>query len=357
MTPLDCILSGDSLKILCDLPGSIADLIFADPPYNLQLQHELWRPNMTRVDAVDDDWDRFDDFAAYDAFTRAWLGEARRVMKPTATIWISGTYHNIFRVGTILQDLGFWILNTVNWSKPNATPNFRGTRLKNDSEFVIWAKYSETSRYTFNHHVMKQFNGGKQLGSTWTIPVCGGAERLRGADGKKLHPTQKPEVLLERIVLASSQPGDVMLDPFLGSGTTAAVAKRLRRHWIGIERDPVYVEAAQRRIEAVEPLHAEHPNVAEPAAKPVRISFAMLLEQQLVQPGQQLYLDEPNCEAIIRADGKLQAGGLSGSIHGLGARLKGVPSCNGWMHWFYQDEQHGERQLINELRQRVRNAQ
>src|SRR5712691_7012705 len=218
--PINQILKGDTLTVLPALPKASIDLIFADPPYNLQLQQELWRPNLTQVDAVDDDWDQFDNFAAYDEFTRAWLKAAREVMKDTATIWVSGSYHNIFRVGTIMQDLGFWLLNTITWFKPNAMPNFRGTRLKNDVEFVIWAKRSEKARYTFNHHQMKQFNFGKQLGSMWEIPVCGGQERLKDSEGKKLHPTQKPEELLKRIIVASSKPGDIVLDPFLGSGTT-----------------------------------------------------------------------------------------------------------------------------------------
>ena len=234
------IIKGDCIETLQKLPEGSVDLIFADPPYNLQLQQDLWRPNHTHVAAVDDKWDQFDDFAAYDAFTRSWLLAARRVMKKTSTIWVSGTYHNIFRVGNILQDLDFWILNTITWFKPNAMPNFRGTRLKNDVEFVIWAKYSEKSKYTFHHHLMKQFNDSKQLGSVWTIPVCGGAERLKDETGKKLHSTQKPEELLKRIILASSNVSDVVLDPFLGSGTTAAVAN----NFIGVglvlnERKPI----------------------------------------------------------------------------------------------------------------------
>ncbi len=350
---IDTILRGDSVEMLDTLPDNLVDLVFADPPYNLQLQNDLWRPNMTRVDAVNDAWDQFEDFAAYDRFTRDWLTAIRRVMKPTATIWVSGTYHNIFRVGALLQDLGFWILNTVNWLKPNATPNFRGTRLKNDSEFIIWAKYSESSRYTFNHHAMKHFNAGKQLGSTWTIPVCAGIERLRGTDGKKLHPTQKPEALLERIILASSQPGDLLLDPFLGSGTTAAVAKRLRRHWIGIERDSTYIEAALKRIEAVTPLDQSDPRAAEPRPKPIKIPFAALLEAGYLQPSDTLQLDSPDCLAVILPDGNLQVGALCGSIHGLAAQLKDVPSCNGWMHWYAQDAT-GEKRLLDEFRQQFR---
>lgn len=351
--PINQILRGDTLDILPTLPAHTVDLIYADPPYNLQLQNDLWRPNLTRVDAVDDDWDRFDDFAAYDTFTRAWLTHARRVMKDTATIWVSGTYHNIFRVGTLMQDAGFWVLNTVTWHRPNAMPNFRGVRLKNDVEFVIWAKYTKDSRYTFNHQLMKQYNEGKQLGCLWSIPVCGGGERLKNESGKKLHPTQKPEALLERIILASSQPGDVVFDPFLGSGTTAAVAKRLRRRWLGIERDPVYLEAAQQRIDEAQPLTNDDPMVTS-SSKPGRMPFMVLIQHGLLQPGQTLLLDSPKHEAVIRSDGHLQAGDLIGSIHRLGAMLKGAPSCNGWVHWRYWDESAGAYLPIDTLRQRLR---
>jgi len=350
---LDQLIQGDGLEILPQLqPGSV-DLVFADPPYNLQLQQDLWRPNMTLVDAVDDEWDQFADFAAYDQFTAQWLAAVRAVMRDTATIWISGTYHNIFRVGTLLQNLDFWVLNTIAWSKPNAMPNFRGTRLKNDVEFVIWAKKSAKSTYTFHHHLMKQFNAGKQLGSVWTIPVCGGPERLRDEDGKKLHPTQKPEELLRRIILASSNPGDVVLDPFVGSGTTVAVAKRLRRHWIGIERDPVYSRAAQQRVAAVHPLDADDPLfVREPEIQ--RVPFTRLLERGYLKPGQPLYLDQPAATAIILDNGHLRANGFVGSIHQLGARLKQSPSCNGWTHWYFTDENTGQRQPLDTLRRKIR---
>ncbi len=308
---------------------------------------------MTLVDAVDEDWDQFESFSAYDDFTRKWLLAVRAVMKPTATIWISGTYHNIFRVGTIMQDLGFWLLNTIAWFKPNAMPNFRGTRLKNDVEFVIWAKHSKSSRYTFNHHNMKRYNDGKQLGCSWSIPVCGGQERLRDVDGKKLHPTQKPEELLERIIVASSNPDDIVLDPFVGSGTTAAVAKRLHRHWIGIERDPAYVSAAQKRIREVQPLPPEDPLV-QVRIQPPRVPFKTLLERGLLAPGQRLYLDRSDQHAIICADGKLQANGHAGSIHQLGAKLRGKPSCNGWLHWYFIDEETGQHRAIDVLREVVR---
>ena len=334
---VNCILQGDTLALLPTLAAGCVDLVFADPPYNLQLNGELWRPNLTKVDAVDDAWDQFGSFANYDEFTRQWLSGVRRVMKEDATIWVSGTYHNIFRVGAIMQDLGFWLLNTVSWWKNNATPNFAGTRLKNDVEFVIWAKKSESSRYTFHHQRMKTFNDfapGKQLGSVWKIKATGGTERLRDEDGKKLHSTQKPEELLRRIILASSNPGDVVLDPFLGSGTTAAMAKYLRRQWIGIERDADYVQMAQARIDAITPLAEDDPLIAV-EAKPPRVPFAELIAAGYLRVGDRLYLDQPDCEALILADGSLQADDASGSIHRLGARLKGTPSCNGWKHWYY----------------------
>jgi modification methylase len=352
---IDQILRGDSIDILQQLPENSVDLVFADPPYNLQLQQELWRPNHTHVNGVNEDWDQFDDFDAYDAFTRAWLLGGRRVMKTTGTLWISGTYHNIFRVGNLLQNLGFWILNTITWFKPNAMPNFRGTRLKNDVEFVIWAKYSESSTYTFHHHLMKQFNDQKQLGSVWTIPVCGGAERLKDANGKKLHPTQKPEELLKRILLASSDVGDVVLDPFLGSGTTAAVAKQLRRRWIGIERDDIYIQAAQKRIDQIVPLPTTEPLIQHSfVEKPVRVPFLSLLEQNYLHPGQLLYLDTPDATATILQDGQIEANGFIGSIHRVGAQIKNAPSCNGWVHWYYMDEITGQRHPIDVLRQEIR---
>lgn len=348
------ILTGDCLDILPTLAAGSVDLIFADPPYNLQLGGELWRPNQTRVDAVDDAWDQFADFAAYDQFTRAWLGAARRTLSDSGTIWVSGTYHNIFRVGYILQELGFWVLNTVTWWKPNAMPNFNGTRLKNDVEFVIWAKKHEGGRYTFHHHLMKQFNdfsAGKQLGSVWKIGVCAGDERLKDADGHKLHSTQKPEALLTRIIAASSHPGDLVLDPFSGTGTTAAVAHRLGRRYLAIERDPAYAAAAAARVAAVTPLPPTDPLVTgadRPA--PPRVPFRTLIARGLLRPGDRLYLDKPAVEAVVLADGRVTVAGQVDSIHRLGARLKGAPSCNGWRHWSYIDPVTGERQLLDVLR-------
>lgn len=342
------LLHGDSLDLLNTLPERSVDLVFADPPYNLQLQQDLWRPNMTRVDAVDDAWDHFESFEQYDHFTRAWLSATRRIMNDQSTLWISGTYHNIFRVGVILQDLGFWVLNTITWEKINAMPNFRGTRLKNDVEFIIWAKKSAKSRYTFNHHAMKRYNGGKQLGSVWQIPACGGTERLKNPSGKKLHSTQKPESLLERIIIASSKIGDQVLDPFSGTGTTAAVAKRLHRHYIGIERDPAYWAASMARVDRVIPLALDDP-IFDMPHKPPKIAFQQLIARGQLAIGASLYLDSPQVVAVIRSDGHLQVDDQIGSIHQLASRLKGVPSCNGWMCWFYQDAD-GHQHPINALR-------
>jgi modification methylase len=245
---VDTILMGDCIAEMARLPDKSVDMIFADPPYNLQLGGDLFRPEGGKVDACDDHWDKFDSFAAYDRFTTAWLAEARRILKDNGTIWVIGSYHNIFRVGALLQDASFWILNDVIWRKSNPMPNFRGTRFTNAHETLLWAKKSRTQkRYTFNYHAMKNLNDEKQMRSDWEIPLCTGAERLK-VDGHKAHPTQKPEALLYRVILATSNPGDVVLDPFFGTGTTGAVARTLHRHWIGIERDPGYADLARARI-------------------------------------------------------------------------------------------------------------
>lgn len=367
--PICDVIEGDTLKVLPAWPAKSVDLVFADPPYNLQLRNDLWRPNITKVDAVDDEWDQFagqntaEVFQAYDEFTRAWLSEVRRVMKDNATIWVSGTYHNIFRVGTLMQDLGFWVLNTITWFKPNAMPNFNGTRLKNDVEFVIWAKKSEKSKYTFHHHMMKQFNDfspDKQLGSVWKINATGGAERLKGDDGKKVHPTQKPEELLKRIIVASSNPGDIVLDPFLGSGTTAAVAEQLHRKWIGIEADSGYVGWAKERIRKVKPLSIDDPLIKEAIKqKPQRVAFKQLVDEGYLKPEQKLFLDKIQDDAhtaVIQSSGDLFVNGshqLTGSIHQVGKQLKNAPSCNGWVHWHYQDE-NGQLHPIDDLREKYR---
>ncbi|PJF35368.1 MAG: DNA methyltransferase [Candidatus Thermofonsia Clade 1 bacterium] len=358
--PLDQILQGDCREILARLPERSVDLIFADPPYNLQLQRTLLRPNATEVDAVDDAWDRFDDFAAYDQFTREWLSAARRVLKDTGTLWVIGSYHNIYRVGSILQDLGFWILNDVIWIKSNPMPNFRGVRFTNAHETLLWCKKSkDQKRYTFNYHALKAMNDGKQMRSDWHIPLCTGSERLT-VDGEKLHATQKPEALLYRVILASSKPNDVILDPFFGTGTSGAVAKKLGRHFIGIEREEKYIAAAQARLAAISaPLSADPEMLGhfETKRSAPRIAFAALLEQGWLQPGQVLYFNRERDKAVtLLADGSVRTpSGERGSIHQIGALMAQKPTCNGWEHWYFEDES-GQLRAIDALRERLRKA-
>lgn len=353
--PLNQIIQGDCVEALNGLPEKSADLIFADPPYNLQLSQELWRPNMTKVDAVDDDWDHFESFAAYDQFTRQWLSACRRVLKDTGTLWVIGSYHNIFRVGTILLDLGYWILNDIVWVKTNPMPNFRGVRFTNAHETLIWAKKSEKARYTFNYQAMKAFNADRQMRSDWEIPICSGSERVK-VDGQKAHSTQKPEALLYRVILSSSNPGDVVLDPFFGSGTTGVVAKKLHRRWIGIERDAAYVEIARRRIEAAQPklLEPDVFDVSDRKRKAPRIAFSRLLEHGLLKPGQELYFQtDKNKAACIKPDGRLRYNGYEGSIHQVGRYILGDKPCNGWEHWYFEDEA-GRIESIDRLREIIR---
>lgn len=359
--PLDTIIQGDCVEVLSRLPEKSVDLIFADPPYNLQLQKDLYRPNMTRVDAVDDDWDHFESFEAYDAFSRAWLSACRRVLKDDGTLWVIGSYHNIFRLGVALQDLGYWILNDVVWVKTNPMPNFRGVRFTNAHETLIWASKQQGARYTFNHAAMKQLNENEngdylQMRSDWwLLPLATGRQRLSGPDGRKLHATQKPEALLYRVILAASNPGDVVLDPFFGSGTTGVIARRLHRRWIGIERETRYIEPARQRIEAVQPagFDAAVFDVRSPRRRAARIPFTALLENGLIEPGQALFFQGDNEKpAYVKPDGRLQAGHMEGSIHQLGSRLAGGP-CNGWDQWRYQDE-HGQLHPLDKLRQALR---
>jgi modification methylase len=328
------ILVGDCVAELAKLPADCVDLVFADPPYNLQLQRSLKRPDDSHVDAVDDQWDKFASFSAYDDFTRAWLRACRRVMKPNATLWVIGSYHNIFRVGALLQDLGFWILNDVIWRKRNPMPNFRGRRFANAHETLIWAaREPERTGYTFNYEALKAGNDDIQLRSDWTIPLCTGQERIKGADGKKLHPTQKPEALLARIVLASSRPDDLVLDPFCGTGTTAAIAKRLGRHFIGIEREQAYAQAAEKRVASVAPLPAESLAPFMTAREAPRVAFSALIERGLITPGAKLVDAKRRHRALVRADGAIVLGGAVGSIHRIGAIAQGLEACNGWTFW------------------------
>lgn len=353
---LDRIHQGDNLQILSTLPANSVDLIFADPPYNLQLGGDLWRPNMTKVDAVDDDWDQFSDFEAYDRYTEAWLTACRRVLKDTGTIWVIGSYHNIYRVGKTMMDVGYWTLNDVMWLKTNPMPQFRGVRFANAHETLLWAKKSrEQKKYTFNYHAMRNLNGEKQMRSDWELPLCTGSERIR-VNGEKAHTTQKPEALLYRVILSSSNPGDVVLDPFFGTGTTGAVAKKLHRHWIGIERDPDYVRVAQERIDAiVPPKYEEALYTTKTKRDAPRVPFGILLEAGLLQPGDTLYLDKTRATAQVAADGTLRSGDITGSIHAVGARLLGLPALNGWEHWYYRDES-GQLLPIDNLRAKVRDS-
>jgi modification methylase len=347
------ILVGDCIAEMNKLPAACVDLVFADPPYNLQLEGGLSRPDQSLVDAVDDDWDKFADFATYDRFTRDWLTAARRVMKRDATICVIGSYHNIFRVGAILQDLGFWILNDIVWRKANPMPNFRGRRFTNAHETMIWATRSADAKgYTFNYEALKAGNEDRQVRSDWYFPLCTGGERLKGADGKKVHPTQKPEALLSRLLLAASNAGDLVLDPFFGSGTTGAAAKRLGRRFIGIERDTCYVEAAQARIAAVEPASAEALAPMPSKRSEPRVAFSSLVEAGFVRPGEILIDAAGRHRASIRADGSVSAGPAVGSIHKIGALVQGLPACNGWTFWHV--ERDGRRTLIDDFRSNVR---
>lgn len=350
--PLDRILAGDCIAEIEKLPAASVDLVFADPPYNLQLGGDLRRPDDSLVDAVDDDWDKFASFSDYDAFTRAWLLACRRVLKPDGALWVIGSYHNIFRVGAILQDLGFWMLNDIVWRKANPMPNFRGRRFTNAHETMIWAAREARSKYTFHYEALKGGNDDLQMRSDWHIPLCTGEERLKGADGAKLHPTQKPESLLARVLLSSTNPGDVVLDPFFGTGTTGAVAKALGRHFIGIERDHDYILGAEARIAAVRPLPPEAYSAAPSRRTEVRVPFLALIEAGLVRAGETVTDDRNRFSATVRADGTLALGPVVGSIHKVGALAQGLPACNGWTFWHVMRE--GRPLLIDALRGEIR---
>ncbi|KKX28275.1 site-specific DNA-methyltransferase [Rhizobium sp. LC145] len=352
---LNSIIKGDCVAALEALPDQSVDAIFADPPYNLQLGGTLHRPDHSVVDAVDDEWDQFASFEVYDAFTRAWLLACRRVLKPNGTIWVIGSYHNIFRVGTMLQDLNFWILNDIVWRKTNPMPNFKGRRFQNAHETMIWASRDPKAKgYTFNYDALKASNDDVQMRSDWLFPICSGHERLKGEDGKKVHPTQKPEALLARVIMASTKPGDVVLDPFFGSGTTGAVAKRLGRNFVGIEREQDYIDAATARIAAVEPLGKAELTVMTGKKAEPRVAFNTLIESGLVKPGQVLTDAKRRYSAIIRADGTVASGGDAGSIHRLGAKVQGLDACNGWTFWHFDDGQ--SLRPIDDLRAVIRSG-
>ncbi|MCB9963842.1 MAG: site-specific DNA-methyltransferase [Rhodospirillales bacterium] len=351
---LNTIMIGDCIASLRSLADKSVDLVFADPPYNLQLGGDLHRPDNTRVNGVDDDWDKFADMKTYDAFTKEWLTECRRVMKDDASIWVIGSYHNIFRLGYILQDLGFWILNDIIWRKANPMPNFRGTRFTNAHETLIWASKSEKSKYTFNYDSMKTLNDDLQMRSDWFFPLCTGEERLKDSSGKKIHPTQKPEALLQRIIMASTKPEDVILDPFFGTGTTGAVAKKLGRHFIGLERDETYAFAADERIANVQ--MGIDKDIIQPVSKKTetRIPFGSLVESGILKAGAVLTDSKGEHQAIICADGSLKVNKFRGSIHKVGAALQEAPSCNGWTYWHYKEKNNFKP--IDELRSQLRRA-
>src|SRR3954465_7357301 len=352
--PLDRILQGDCIAQMARLPDKSIDMIFADPPYNLQLGGDLIRPEGGRVDAVDDDWDKFDSLTAYDECPRAWLAEARRILKDDGTIWVICRYHNIYRVGALLQDADFWILNDIVWRKSNPMPNFRGTRFTNAHETLLWCSKSEKARYTFNYRAMKALNDDLQMRSDWLLPICSGGERVKGEDGSKAHPTQKPEALLYRILLACTKPGDVVLDPFFGTGTTGAVARRLGRHWIGIERETAYVKVARERIASTLPLDESAMQTVPDKREQPRVAFGTLVESGLIPPGTALIDGKRRWSASVRADGSIVGVGKSGSIHQVGAALQGAPSCNGWTFWHV--EQGGMLQPLDALRQQYLSA-
>ena len=350
--PLDTILQGDCLEHLRRLPDNSVDLVFADPPYNLQLSTELLRPNNTRVDGVDDEWDKFSGFPEYDRFSRAWLGECRRILKPDGALWVIGSYHNIFRLGAVLQDLGFWILNDVIWRKVNPMPNFRGKRLTNAHETLIWAAKEQRSRPTFNYESLKAANEDVQMRSDWLFPICSGPERLKDDGGRKAHPTQKPEALLTRVLTATTNAGDVVLDPFFGTGTTGAVAKRLGRRWIGIERDRDYAAAATERIAAVKTLGASALEPLKAKRTEPRVPFGTIIELGMLDAGAPLYDERRRVRAEIKADGTLAIAGNRGSIHRVGAHVQGKTACNGWVFWHF--EKAGKLRPIDELRVEAR---
>ncbi|HUD31233.1 MAG TPA: site-specific DNA-methyltransferase [Novosphingobium sp.] len=348
LLPLGHIIPGDCIEAMRTIPDASVDMVFADPPYNLQLGGDLSRPDGSHVDAVTNDWDKFSSFAVYDQFTRDWLTEARRVLKPEGSLWVIGSYHNIFRLGAIMQDMGFWILNDIVWRKANPMPNFKGTRFTNAHETLIWASMGEKSKYTFNYRAMKTLNDELQMRSDWVLPICNGAERLKKG-GRKVHPTQKPEALLYRVMLATTNKGDVVLDPFFGTGTTGAVAKRLGRDWIGCERESDYREAAMERIEMALPLDESALKTMQSKRTAPKVAFGTLVETGWIAPGTQVWDKKRRHVATVRADGSLMAGDATGSIHGVGSAVQGAPSCNGWTFWHLEHE--GQVKPLDAIRQ------
>ena len=334
------------------LPAESIDLIFADPPYNLQLNKELSRPDQSKVHGVNESWDQFDSISDYDKYTNLWMNAAKRILKPNGAMWVIGSYHNIFRLGYIMQDLGFWMLNDLIWRKVNPMPNFRGRRFTNAHETLIWASKSSSSKYTFNYEAMKSLNGDLQMRSDWLIPICTGEERLKNTDGKKVHPTQKPENLISRVIMSSSNIGDTILDPFFGTGTTGAVSKKLGRNYIGIEQNAKYALEAEKRIRLTSKIEAEELIQTPRKISEPRIPFGNLLEQGLLNPGDLLHDIRNRWTARVRADGSLISKDTKGSIHSVGAHLQGLQACNGWTFWHIK--RSGKLVPIDNLRLAIR---
>jgi len=351
---VNTIIQGDNIEILKQFPNNSIDLIFADPPYNMQLENALYRPNNTKVEGVDDLWDKFDSFKTYDEFCKRWLIECRRVLKDTGTIWVIGSYHNIHRVGTIMLDLGYWILNDITWFKTNPMPNFLGTRFTNATETLLWCtRKKESKKYTFNHEIMKRYNDGKQMTSVWQIGLCIGNERLKNEEGKKAHSTQKPEELLKRVILSSTKQGDLVLDPFFGTGTTGTVAKKLKRNFIGIEKEETYVNHAQKRIDGIKTFYEEADWKEYVKEKEVSVPFGILVNQGLIKVGEILYARKPyTIGAYVQEDGQIRINNQSGSIHKLGSIIQNTESCNGWTFWYII--RNNKALLIDSIRKEYR---
>ena len=344
------IINGDCLIELKKIPDRTFDLVFADPPYNLQLKNKLTRPDNSEVNAVDDKWDQFESFKKYDEFTISWLKECKRILKKNGALWVIGSYHNIFRLGATIQNLGFWILNDVIWNKNNPMPNFRGTRFTNAHETLIWASKNQKSKYTFNYQSLKCLNDDLQMRSNWNLPICSGGERLK-KNGKKVHSTQKPESLLHRILLASSNRGDYILDPFLGSGTTAVVAKKLGRICFGIEKENKYFNAAKQRLNKTIPIKDNYLDTLQNNRSKPRIPFGSLVELGIVKPGMDIFDQKRKINAKIMADGSIKYQKSEGSIHKIAAKILGAESCNGWTYWHYN--MNGSIVPIDNLRQKL----
>ena len=347
---LNKIVNGNSLEILKTIPNKTFDLVFADPPYNLQIGKKLKRPDDSKVNGVNDKWDQFKSFDDYDNFCKKWLTECKRVLKDNGSIWVIGTYHNIFRLGYHIQNKGYWMLNDVIWRKNNPMPNFRGTRFTNAHETLIWASKNKNSKYTFNYQSLKCLNDDLQMRSDWTLPICNGSERIK-RNGKKVHSAQKPESLLHRILLASTNKGDFVFDPFLGTGTTAVVAKKLGRNYFGVEKEKKYFQTSKQRLEKTIKIEDHYLDTIKNNKSKPRVPFGSLVELGIVKPGMSVFDQKKKVNAKIMADGSIKYQNSEGSIHKVAAKIIGAESCNGWTYWHYN--KNGSILPIDHLRQRL----